>query len=304
MQRRSLEDSLTMYKQQVGSLEEKFAMSAQEINKGNQIIQKLRMDAKQLKGKLRVKVDALTQQEKSVQDLERAEENGRHVAVEKEQELSRSKEREERLQQDVEDFRKRLAEAHEVVRSNQDVIEYLNRQLAERDLKALPPVLPAGSGGMERETRSSPLSDLLKRTEGLGKSVKSNGISGGSSLSNNLGFNSTGLSELGLMSGLSTFTGTRSSMLGISDPSNLLALGGSGANATNTASALTSIKAGADIYGLVGATSPQLGCGAKLGDMLGSSPMSVAASLTAGQSPLQGPVAYRSPSTSPPLAVK
>jgi len=294
-QRKSFEDSLAMYKQQVDVLDEKFAMSVQEINKGNQIIQKLRTDSKQLKAKLRLKADALTQQEKSVHDLERAGENGRHAVVEKEQELCRSKEREERSRQDNEALKKQLAESHEVLKRNQDVIEYLNRQIAERDLKSMPPLLPTGSAGLDRETRNSPLSDLLKRTEGLGNNMKAHGVT---SFANNIGLSSTGLSELGLGSGLSGLN-----ISGNSDTSsNLLTRGSLNTNFASTSpGAFTSARKGAEIYGLAGAGGSPSGFDSK--DVLGSSPMSLAG-LGVGRAALQGPVAYRTPTSSPPLAVK
>ena len=59
-------------------------------------------------------------------------------------------------------MKRKLAEAHEVLKSNHDVIEYLNRQLTERDLKSLPPVMAGPTVGSDRETHSTALSDLLE----------------------------------------------------------------------------------------------------------------------------------------------
>jgi len=284
-QRKNVEDSLAMTKHQVSSLEEKFNLSAQEIAKGNQIIQKFRTDIKQLKGKLRLKAEALTQQEKSVFDLERSEETGRHMVEEKVQELLRSKEHEERHRQDVEDLKKKLAEAHEVLKSNHDVIEYLNRQLTERDLKTLPPVVADLAAGSERDARSNnALADLLKRTEALGRGLKPMGVNALSPSSTS--FNMTGLSELGFSSssgaaGLYTsgFAATQPSMFGTSASglgAGAPALGGLGAD----------LLSEADVR------------------FAGGSSASVAASLAAGRNLLSGPVAYRNPGATLPIAVK
>merc|ERR1712125_243246 len=127
-QRKGLEETVAACRQQNQALEEKFALSAQEISKGNQIIQNLHAAGKQAKAKLRLKTNTLAQQEKAVLELERAEDMSKHIMDEKQQELARAKEREERLQQDIEEMKKKLAEAHDVIKSNQDVIEYLNRQ--------------------------------------------------------------------------------------------------------------------------------------------------------------------------------
>eukprot|EP00927_Polykrikos_kofoidii_P009378 TRINITY_DN13911_c0_g1_i1.p1 TRINITY_DN13911_c0_g1~~TRINITY_DN13911_c0_g1_i1.p1 ORF type:complete len:714 (-),score=128.18 TRINITY_DN13911_c0_g1_i1:320-2461(-) len=137
-QRRTLEDACAAAKQQVQSLEEKFALSAQEIAKGNQIIQSLHAAVKQTKARLKAKSSESVRQDKAVLDLKRTEELGKHLLDEKELELTRGKDREARLQHEVDEANRKLAEAHEVVRTNKDVIEYLNRQLTERDLKELP----------------------------------------------------------------------------------------------------------------------------------------------------------------------
>mmetsp|Transcript_81465 Transcript_81465/g.252869 ORF Transcript_81465/g.252869 Transcript_81465/m.252869 type:complete len:644 (+) Transcript_81465:28-1959(+) len=166
-QRKSLEDMLASVRQQAHSLEEKFALSAQEIAKGNQIIQNLHTNTKQAKAKLRLKSSALVQQEKAVLELEKAEEMSKHVLEEKDNDLSRAKEREERLQREIEELKKKLAEAHEVLKSDQDVIEYLNRQLTERDLKVIPAAPVRAEGQLE--PRPSALADLLRRAESVGR---------------------------------------------------------------------------------------------------------------------------------------
>jgi len=190
-QRRLLEESLMAARKQVQSLEEKFALSAQEIAKGNRIIQSLHTASKEAKAKLRLKASALVQQEKSMLELEKADAMSKHVLGDKDTELSRGKEREGKLQQDIHELKKQLAEAHEVIKSNQEVIEYLNRQLTERDLKAI----PGGAAAQDGTLRSGPvgsalLADLLGRSEGLGQKSSSSSTSAG-----HLGLGSTGFSS-------------------------------------------------------------------------------------------------------------
>merc|ERR1712151_810152 len=141
---------LASCRQQVQVLEDKFATSAQEIAKGNQIIQTLHATAKQAKAKLKIKSSELLQQEKATLEHERSEELTKHVVEEKNKELARAKEREMQLQKDVEDMKTKLAEAHDVLKSNQDVIEYLNRQLTERDLKGISPLTGPTGGGISQ----------------------------------------------------------------------------------------------------------------------------------------------------------
>lgn len=144
-QRASAEDTLAMYKQQAQQLEEKFALSAKEIEKGNQIIRSLQAQVKQMKTKLRVKVTALAQQEKALLELEKENEKGKYVAEEKALGLGMAKEKEEHLHLQAENLREKLAEAHKVIQSNQEVIEYLNRQLTERDLRGFSPTVAGGT---------------------------------------------------------------------------------------------------------------------------------------------------------------
>jgi len=310
-QRKSNEDSLSTCRQQVSILEEKFGLSAQEIAKGNQIIQQMRADGKQVKAKLRLKAEALSQQEKSVSELERAGENGRHVVEEKAQELFRSKDREERLRLDIEDLRKKLAEAHEVLKSNHDVIEYLNRQLTERDLKSLPPVMAGLAGGSEREPRSNALTDLLKRTESLGKGYKPMSFQAGAGFSpNSTNYNLTGLSDLGLTSGslglpgvgfgMGASTGQISGLLSGGLSASAATLPGYGLSGSALGSATFPSSSGAEMHSIAGGTtaaSHSLGLG-----LSAASQASAAASIASGRDPLSGPVAYRSPSS--PIAVK
>mmetsp|Transcript_70785 Transcript_70785/g.124902 ORF Transcript_70785/g.124902 Transcript_70785/m.124902 type:complete len:621 (+) Transcript_70785:80-1942(+) len=196
-QRRMLEESLSSARKQVQSLEEKFALSAQEIAKGNRIIQSLHNASKEAKAKLRLKASALVQQEKSMLELQKEEEMSKHVLGEKDHELSRGKEREGKLQQDTQELKKQLAEAHEVIKSNQEVIEYLNRQLTERDLKAIPGGNGAQDTGAHRVgagNTSSLLADLLGRTEGLGQSAKKS-LNSTTASAGHLGLGSTGFSS-------------------------------------------------------------------------------------------------------------
>merc|ERR1719313_1777652 len=92
-----------------------------------------------MKTKLRIKVTALAQQEKTLLELEKENEKGKFVAEEKELGLGMAMEKEEHLHQQAENLREKLSEAHKVIQSNQEVIEYLNRQLTERDLRGFSP---------------------------------------------------------------------------------------------------------------------------------------------------------------------
>jgi spindle assembly abnormal protein 6 len=139
-QRRILEESVQSSKQHVVSLEEKYGVATQEIVKGNQIIKSLHTNLKQAKAKLKEKAKELAQHEKSILDLERTTELNKHVLDEKENAVSRGNEKQALLVRDTEDLKTKLGEAHDVLKTNQEVIEYLNKQLTERDLKGITPL--------------------------------------------------------------------------------------------------------------------------------------------------------------------
>eukprot|EP00930_Biecheleria_cincta_P046151 TRINITY_DN31830_c0_g1_i1.p1 TRINITY_DN31830_c0_g1~~TRINITY_DN31830_c0_g1_i1.p1 ORF type:complete len:669 (-),score=177.47 TRINITY_DN31830_c0_g1_i1:18-2024(-) len=195
-QRRMLEESLAACRKQAQTLEEKFALSAQEIAKGNRIIQSLHNASKEAKAKLKLKASALVQQEKSMLELEKADEMSKHVISEKDAEVMRGKAREERLQQDIEEMKKKLGDAHDVIKSNQEVIEYLNRQLTEKDLKGFSGAanfqLSPSDGGFGYKGTGA-LATLLGTTETMG----SKRTLGSSASFGALGFG-TGSSSVGL----------------------------------------------------------------------------------------------------------
>eukprot|EP00933_Yihiella_yeosuensis_P030490 TRINITY_DN24135_c0_g1_i1.p1 TRINITY_DN24135_c0_g1~~TRINITY_DN24135_c0_g1_i1.p1 ORF type:complete len:646 (-),score=153.02 TRINITY_DN24135_c0_g1_i1:125-2062(-) len=270
-QRRILEETLAACRKQAQSLEEKFALSAQEIAKGNRIIQSLHNGSKETKAKLRLKSAELAQHAKSMIEFGKADEMSKHVLGAKEDELSRAKEREERLQQDVEEIKKKLAEAHDVIKSNQDVIEYLNRQLTERDLKSL----PRGTSAIQTQNLdaavgfrgggSSALAELLGKAEGFARSPAKKGHSfGGMTSSGSMG--SIGLGTVGVASlalGSTVTSGGLDGDLGIA-----------------SAVALPSSERRPDIFSSPGAFAGLAGMQSTI------------------DSPLKGPVAYRRPGSS------
>jgi len=129
--KRQVEDSLTLYKDNHSRLQEKLKLSSDEITKGNSIIAKLQSDCRELKGKLKLKAAVLLQQQEHSQgkhsELEAAERNAaelRALNAEMKSEKARAEEGHEACKQ-------QLAEAQELLRSNQQVIQWLNKELNE-----------------------------------------------------------------------------------------------------------------------------------------------------------------------------
>ena len=166
-QRRMLEENVSTLKKQVVTLEEKFNLSSQEIAKGNRIIQSLHQASKESKVKLRQRATELAHFEKARLELEKEGQLNRHVLDEKDSELLRGKQREEKLREDMEEMKRKLLEAQDVIKSNQEVIEYLNRQLTEREMKTLPAPNSTLQTDFPTVKTSSALSELLNKVESL-----------------------------------------------------------------------------------------------------------------------------------------
>merc|ERR1719510_1534164 len=91
------------------------------------------------------------------------------------------------------------------MKSDQEVIEYLNRQLTDRDLKAIPS-LPAATWGQSSESRgtapSTGLAELLRRAETAGKGLSSSSSTTGTNLGTGFGTSALGLGCRAAVSGM------------------------------------------------------------------------------------------------------
>ena len=70
-QRVGLEEALALYKTQLEKVEEKFQASVHEINKGNEIIQRIHSEQRQLRSKGKVKGAIIAKQEQHLSDKEK-----------------------------------------------------------------------------------------------------------------------------------------------------------------------------------------------------------------------------------------
>jgi spindle assembly abnormal protein 6 len=195
--KRQLEDSLAMYKEGHSRLQEQLRLSAQEITKGNSIIAKLQGDSRELKAKLKLKAQQLLQQgelcatkQTELDVATKAMAELRAAAAELRADKDRAEER-------TSACKAQLTEAHTLLRSNQEVIQFLNHELNEAQAGGRPllgslharppsfrPMLPsrapmAGMGG----ATSSPPSKLPVPSSYTSPYTSSTSSSSSSSLS-------------------------------------------------------------------------------------------------------------------------
>ncbi|XP_072372855.1 spindle assembly abnormal protein 6 homolog isoform X3 [Scyliorhinus torazame] len=135
--KKNLEESLEQKQQQMGKLEATVKSLSEELLKANEIIKKLQGDMKKLMEKIRLKNTVTMQQEKLIgeksQMLQKEEKELKEV-----QQSLRQKEGEVcKLQEQLDATVGKLEESKQLLKTNENVISWLNKQLNENKLAAL-----------------------------------------------------------------------------------------------------------------------------------------------------------------------
>ncbi|XP_075997719.1 spindle assembly abnormal protein 6 homolog [Genypterus blacodes] len=140
-QKESVEGNAESKELQIRKLETTVKSLSEELKKANGIIKKFHGDVRGLAGKMKVKNTVIVSQEKVLQDktekLEHAEkdlQNTQQQLVTKEEQVSKLKEQLELTVQ-------KLNESKEVLKTNENVINWLNKQLNEKQLVRKPHTL-------------------------------------------------------------------------------------------------------------------------------------------------------------------
>lgn len=121
------EEALALYKGNALQLQKRLEGSVEEIQRGNQIIAKLQAEGARARDKLRVKGEVLKQQERLLQERQRALDEARHR-------LEGSTREGERLRGELAATGARLEEASRLNESNQQVITWLNKEINDLQL--------------------------------------------------------------------------------------------------------------------------------------------------------------------------
>ena len=130
----ALQESFAEMKQALQRAEERSALSAQEVSKGNHIIEKLQQDLKSSRAKMKLKSQVIAQQENLLQEKQQAidklERDGM-VAKSQAQGLEAEK---SALGRTCDDQRDKLAESKKLLDQNQQMIQWLNNQINEAQI--------------------------------------------------------------------------------------------------------------------------------------------------------------------------
>lgn len=122
-------EAAAYHKDSVAKLQLKLRASAAEITKGNQIISKLQADAQQLRGKLKLKAAVQQQAQEQAAQQDAALNAAERGAAELRAQLAEAGAERERSDEACAAAKRQLAEAQELLRSNQQVIQWLNKEL-------------------------------------------------------------------------------------------------------------------------------------------------------------------------------
>ncbi|CAM6118155.1 unnamed protein product [Calypogeia fissa] len=117
--------------------EERASASAAEITKCYQIIEKLQLELRSMKSKVKLKGQVTSQQDTLLQEKQIAIDKGLNDIHLLRHEVDHFKTDNESLKKKTEDLQGKLDEAHELVKSNQQLVQWLNQQLTETQLAKL-----------------------------------------------------------------------------------------------------------------------------------------------------------------------
>ncbi|XP_078074332.1 spindle assembly abnormal protein 6 homolog [Mustelus asterias] len=133
-QKLSFEENSEKKQIQIEQLEATVKSLSEELLKANKIIKKLQMDMKALMGKLKLKNTVTVQQEKLLSEKENQLQKEQRELQEAQQLLQLKEEEVSKLQEQLEGAMEKLEESKKLLKTNENVITWLNKQLNENQM--------------------------------------------------------------------------------------------------------------------------------------------------------------------------
>lgn len=130
-QQKKLEDSLDEKQAQGGKLETTIKSLSEELLKANDIIKRLQAELKAQAGKVRLKNAVTTQQEKLLAERDAGLQRERQETAELRIALCNKEEQAAKLSEQLEATVEKLEESKQLLKTNENVISWLNKQLNE-----------------------------------------------------------------------------------------------------------------------------------------------------------------------------
>ncbi|XP_035508684.1 spindle assembly abnormal protein 6 homolog [Morone saxatilis] len=137
-QKESMEDNAESKEHQIRKLEATVKSLSEELIKANGIIKKLQGEVRGLVGKIKVKNTVTVSQEKVLQDTSEKLQNVEMDLQRTQQQLVSKDEQVSKLKEQLETTVQKLNESREVLKTNENVIRWLNKQLNDKHLSRKP----------------------------------------------------------------------------------------------------------------------------------------------------------------------
>ncbi|CAK6975031.1 spindle assembly abnormal protein 6 homolog [Scomber scombrus] len=138
LQKESVEENADSKELQIRKLEATVKSLSEELIKANGIIKKLQLEVRGLVGKIKVKNTVTVSQEKVLQETSDKLQNVEKDLQRAQQQLIIKDEQVSKLKEQLETTVQKLNESREVLKTNENVISWLNKQLNEKQMPRKP----------------------------------------------------------------------------------------------------------------------------------------------------------------------
>ncbi|DAZ97126.1 TPA: hypothetical protein N0F65_010449 [Lagenidium giganteum] len=132
--KQEIEDSLRMYRDNHNQLQQKLELSIAEINKGNEIIERIQTESRALRMKMKMKSKIIKQQEHIIEEKQAQHSETLRQLKSAEADVKKRDEHILSLKDKVKDLSQKLEDSNKLLASNQQVITWLNKEINEAQI--------------------------------------------------------------------------------------------------------------------------------------------------------------------------
>ncbi|XP_076462246.1 spindle assembly abnormal protein 6 homolog [Babylonia areolata] len=132
--KRKVEEDLEKRGKEVTKLETKVKAMGEELKKGNEIIKKLQAEIKKYHNKAKLSTQIATEQERLLGEKDKELESLRQDLVSAKDSLKHTTEENKSLAEKLETTTQKLEESRKLLKTNENVIQWLNKQINEQQL--------------------------------------------------------------------------------------------------------------------------------------------------------------------------
>ena len=132
--RTAIGEALEQTRSSAAGAEERATIAAAEIDRGNQIIEKLQTELREARAKIKLQKSVFKQQETALSQKQEELDKHTRAGTAAQQAVEAKSDEATRLRLIIEDQKAKLLESQELLKSNQQMIQWLNSQITEAQL--------------------------------------------------------------------------------------------------------------------------------------------------------------------------